>query len=296
MPGSKAEPGDGTTGSGERSRAALWLLLPSAALYVLTFLIPLAVVVVFSFASYHAGVTTLGHSLDNYREIFADGVTLGIFTHTIKLAIAITLICLVVGYPVAITMRRARPRVRLVLLVLIVSPLLTSVIVRNVAWLLILGRTGLINQALVDLGLVSTPLPLMYNDLGVVIAVVHVYLSFMVLPIFASLNAIEPSIEESAASLGATAWRTFVHVTLPLSLPGIAAGSTIVFILSMGIYLTPVIMGGNFVVTVPMVITDLVHNQFNWANASALAVALLVFIGAAASAFNAILRQRHAAP
>src|SRR5262249_42442338 len=125
---------------------------------------------------------------------------------------------------------------------------------------------------------------------------VHVYLSFMVLPIFASLNAIEPSIEESAASLGATAWRTFLHVTLPLSLPGIAAGSTIVFILSMGIYLTPVIMGGNFVVTVPMMITDLVHNQFNWANASALAVALLVFIGAAASAFNAILRQRHVAP
>lgn len=177
------------------------------------------------------------------------------------------------------------------LLVLIVSPLLTSVIVRNVAWLLILGRTGLLNRALLDLGLVTAPLRLMYNDLGVVVAVVHVYLSFMVLPIFASLNAIEPSIEESAMSFGAPAWRAFLQVTLPLSLPGIIAGSTIVFILAMGIYLTPVIMGGNFVVTVPMVITDLVHNQFNWANASALAVVLLFVIGAAASALNALGRR-----
>lgn len=269
----------------------LWLLLPSATLYVVTFVIPLAIVIVFSFASYRAGVTTLDLSLDNYRAIFHDGVTFGVFAHTIRLAIVITAACLVVGYPVAIAMRRARPRGRLVLLVLIVSPLLTSVIVRNVAWLLILGRTGLLNRALLDLGLVTAPLRLMYNDLGVVVAVVHVYLSFMILPIFASLSAIEPSIEESAMSLGAPAWRTFLQVTLPLSLPGIIAGSTIVFILAMGIYLTPVIMGGNFVVTVPMVITDLVHNQFNWANASALAVVLLFVIGAAASALNALGRR-----
>ena len=149
-------------------------------------------------------------------------------------------------------MRRVGPKARLWILLLVVSPLLTSIIVRNVAWVLILGRSGMINDVLISWGLISKPLPLMYNTFGVVLAVVHVYLSFMVLPLFAALSSINNSLEEAAASLGAKPLSIFLNVTLPLSLPGIMAGCTLVFILSMGVYLTPVIMGGNFVVTLPM--------------------------------------------
>ncbi|MBM3526423.1 MAG: ABC transporter permease [Alphaproteobacteria bacterium] len=172
------------------------------------------------------------------------------------------------------------------MIALIVSPLLTSIIVRNVAWMLILGRTGIINDALLAIGVIKTPLPLMFNELGVVIGVVHVYLTFMVLPIYASLSEIDPSLEESAASLGATPFKVFREVTLPLSLGGVVAGCTLVFILSMGIYLTPVIMGGNFVLTIPMVITDLVRNQYDWSKSSALSILLLLSIGLAAAAMG----------
>src|SRR5262249_12720293 len=157
-------------------------------------------------------------------------------------------------YPLALSMRRAGPRLRLVLLVLVVSPLLTSVIVRNVAWILVLGREGLVNGALRALGLTDQPLALMYNDLGVVIGVVLVSLACAVFPVFASLLTIDRGVEESAASLGARPLRVFWHVTLPLSLPGVIAGFTLVFVLSMGIYLTPVIMGGTFVTTISMII------------------------------------------
>ncbi len=271
---------------------ARWLLLaPTALLYTVTFLVPLILLLVFSVATWDRGVIRLGFSLANYRDFFADGVTAAIFGRTVRLAALITGVCLVLGYPVAAFMRHCGPRMRLVLVVLVVSPLLTSVIVRNVAWLLILGRTGLVNTGLQAMGVVDAPLKLMYNELGVVIAVVHVYLSFMVLPIFGALISIEPALEESAASLGAKSWQVFWNVTLPLSMPGVAAGCTLVFVLSMGVYLTPVIMGGNFVVTLPMVISEVVRNQFNWANGSALALVLLLFVTVLLSA-SARLQRR----
>jgi putative spermidine/putrescine transport system permease protein len=141
------------------------------------------------------------------------------------------------------------------------------------------------------LGIIDQPLPLLYNTFGVVVGVTHVYLSFVVLPLFASLLAIDPSLEENAASLGASPWRVFAHVTLPLSLPGLVAGVTLVFILSMGIYLTPVIMGGSFVTTLAMTITDLVRNQYDWARAAAFSVMLLAFIGAVLVLSYAATRQ-----
>jgi len=268
------------TDSDVHSKSAWWLLTPALALYAFTFFIPLLILLVLSFAKFEASITTLGFYSDNYVKFFTDGVTIPVFWNTVLLSLYITAACLLLGYPVAAYMRRSGPRMQLLLLFVIVSPLLTSIIVRNVAWVLILGRSGIINQTLIDWGLIAKPLPLMYNGFGVVLAVVHVYLSFMVLPVFASLQSINAAVEEGAASLGASPLRVFFHVTLPLSLPGVAAGCTLVFILSMGIYLTPVIMGGNFVVTLPMVITDVVRNQYNWPTASAMALMLLLAIGA----------------
>ena len=256
-----------------------WLLVPTSFLYIVTFFIPLITLLVMSFSRFESSVTTVGFYLDNYEKILTDGITLKIFFQTVELSLMITLFCLLLGYPVAMLMRRVGPRARLWILLLVVSPLLTSIIVRNVAWVLILGRSGMINDLLISWGLISKPLPLMYNTFGVVLAVVHVYLSFMVLPLFAALSSINNSLEEAAASLGAKPLSIFLNVTLPLSLPGIMAGCTLVFILSMGVYLTPVIMGGNFVVTLPMLIEDAVRNRYNWPEASAMALLLLIAIG-----------------
>ena len=256
-----------------------WLLVPTSFLYLITFFIPLITLLVMSFSRFESSVTTLGFYLDNYEKILTDGITLKIFFQTVELSLMITLFCLLLGYPVAMLMRRVGPKARLWILLLVVSPLLTSIIVRNVAWVLILGRSGMINDLLISWGLISKPLPLMYNTFGVVLAVVHVYLSFMVLPLFAALSSINNSLEEAAASLGAKPLSIFLSVTLPLSLPGIMAGCTLVFILSMGVYLTPVIMGGNFVVTLPMLIEDAVRNRYNWPEASAMALLLLIAIG-----------------
>lgn len=276
----------------QRGRAAWWLAAPTLLLYAVTFLVPLAIMAVFSVSKFDGAVTSFGFHLDNYASALTDDLTRSVFWKTVRLALWITLVCLVLGYPVAVHMRRSGRVARILLISLIVSPLLTSLIVRNVAWMLILGRTGIINQALLGTGLVTSPVPLMFNELGVVIAVVHVYLTFMVLPIYASLCDIDPSLEESAASLGASPLKVFWNVTFPLSLGGVIAGCTLVFILSMGIYLTPVIMGGNFVLTLPMVITDLVRNQYNWSRSSALAILLLAAIGLIAVVVALLQRRR----
>jgi putative spermidine/putrescine transport system permease protein len=266
-------------GSSEYESKRPWLLLvPSALLYSLTFAIPLIVLVAASFEKTTGGVTAATLSLENYRAFLTDGVALRAIQRTLYLALVISAFCLVFGYPVALWMRRAGGRLRLLLLFLVVSPLLTSVIVRNVAWILVLGQQGLINVALRNLGLTTGPIQLMYNDLGVVIGIVHVYLAFIVLPVFASLVAIDPAVEESAASLGASPRRVFWHVTLPLSMPGVIAGFTLVFVLCMGIYLTPVIMGGNLVVTISMIIADLVRTQFDMGRASAFSVMVLFIV------------------
>ena len=266
----------GTQGSAR----ALWLLAPALLLYAGTFVVPLVIILVYSVATFEGGIVRFGLDLGNYEAAFSDGVTLTVLWRTVRLSLLVTLISAVVGFPVALQLRRSGPAMRTLILALIVAPLLTSVIVRNVAWLLVLGRTGLVNNALAGLGLTEAPLPLMYNDAGVVAATVHVYLTFLVLPVYGALLGIDERVEESAASLGAGPASVFWRITFPLAVPGLVAGCSLVFVLAMGLYLTPAIMGGGFVVTIPMMITDLVRNQYNWPMASALAVLLLAAIGA----------------
>jgi len=255
-----------------------WLLFPTGLLYAGTFMIPFGILLVTSFFHFEGGVTTPGLYFDNYRKVFTDGVTMQVFRNSVILSAWITGIGLLIAYPTAILMRSLGPKARLVMIYVLVSPLLTSIIVRNLAWLLILGRTGIINAWLMDMGLISRPLPLMYNDFGVIVAVVHVYLPFAVLPIYSALSAIDRRVEAAAASLGAGPVQVFLNVTLPLSMPGVAAGMTLLFILSMGLYVTPVIIGGNFVVTLPMLITSAVRDQYNWPWASAMSILLLLSI------------------
>ena len=256
-----------------------WVLLaPVGLLYSVTFIAPLAMISVLSVSRFEGGVTSFAPTLDNYRLALQDGVTVAVLWRTARLAAFVTLVSAILAFPVALVMRRVGGAARMIILALVVAPLLTSVIVRNVAWLLVLGRNGFINDMLSKLGFISSPLPLMYNDFGVAVATLHVYLAFAVLPIYASVLSIDTRIEESAASLGASPANVFWRITFPLALPGVVAGCTLVFVLSMGLYLTPAIMGGSFVVTIAMLITDLARNQYNWPMASALAVLLLASI------------------
>lgn len=273
-------------------RLRLWgLIVPAGLVYTVTLAIPLVLLLIASFYRFEAGHTTPGFFLDNYVKIATDDVTLLVFWNTLVLALQITVISLLCAMPVALLMRRCGPALRLIAMFVLVSPLLTSIIVRNVAWMLILGRSGMINSWLMDTGLISSPLPLMYNEFGVIVATIHVYLPFAVLPIFAALQAIDPTREAAAASLGAPPWRVFWHVTLPLTLPGVIAAFALLFILSMGLYLTPVILGGNFVVTLPVMITDAAREQYNWPYASAMSVLLLITIAFVVAASSFVSRR-----
>jgi putative spermidine/putrescine transport system permease protein len=171
----------------------------------------------------------------------------------------------------------------------VIAPMLTGIVVRTFAWITILSDKGVINATLMAAGLIATPLPLMYNELGTVIALVHIYVPFMVLTLAGVIGRIDERLEEAAMSLGASPLRAFIEVTLPLSLPGILAGSLLVFALAISAYVTPYLMGGQQVLTLPMLIYQQVAATFNLAFAGALGVVLLVVSIALVVAYNHVL-------
>ena len=195
------------------------------------------------------------------------------------MAAATTGICLLLGFPLALFISRAGPR-KNIYLQLVILPFWTSFLVRLYAWLFLLRDTGLINTALQGLGLIHDPLPLLYNDGAVLLGLVYGYLPFMVLPVYATLERLDPALVEAAADLGARPWSTLLHVILPLSAPGIRAGGILVFIPALGAYLTPDLLGGGRTV----MIGNLVQNQFttarDWPFGSAVSVGLMALVGA----------------
>lgn len=229
-----------------RTPSTPWLLAAAPlAVFVGLFLLPLAnlfVISLFRFDRATGSLTTL--SLDNYTKFLGDPFYLGILWRTFKIALLVTGATLVLGYPVAYHLSRARGRRRAYLTLLILAPLLVSVVVRSFGWLVILGRNGLVNAVLTGLGVVDEPLRLLYTESAIVLGLTHVFLSFMVLSIAAALGRIDPALVHAAQNLGATPFGTFRRVILPLSLPGVAAGSLIVFTLSTSAFITPALLGG----------------------------------------------------
>jgi putative spermidine/putrescine transport system permease protein len=199
-----------------------------------------------------------------------------------------TIISLLIGYPLAHWMARMRSRVgHAALLMAVIAPLLTGIVVRTFAWMTLLSDRGVINTTLQSLGF--SPLPLMYNEFGVIVGLVHIYVPFMVLTLVGVIGRIDRTLEEAARGLGAGRLRTFLEVTLPLSLPGILAGSLLVFALAISAYVTPVVLGGNNVLTLPMLIYQQVSASFNLGFAGALGVVLLAVSLALVFAYNNIL-------
>jgi len=226
---------------------------------------------------------------EHYERLVTEGLFVRVFLRTFRIAAACVGLTLLFGYPVSLALARARPVWRLVLFGCVFLPLWTSVLARSYAWIILLQRRGLVNELLVSSGLTEQPLRLLYTEGAIIIAMVHILLPFMILPIYNSLVAIPPELTLAARNLGATAWRAFFNVTLPLSLPGILAGSLMVFILGIGFYVVPAIVGGSTTLVLATLIGQQMTVQLNWPFAGALCSVLLIVTLTLATAFRRFL-------
>jgi putative spermidine/putrescine transport system permease protein len=222
--------------------AALMLLSPILVVMTLFFLVPSLMLLQIGF--YENWPTVGKLTFDNYVTFFLTPYYIDLLFQSFKLASIVTVATLLVGYPLAFEMTRVSSKFKSAILILTISPLLVSVVVRAFGWMIILGYSGLLNNLLLSLHLISSPLPLLFTFDAVVVGFVHVLLPFMVLPIASVLRNIERNLYDASRSLGAGRLHTFYRVTLPLSLPGVAAGSMLVFFLTMGSFATPTLLGG----------------------------------------------------
>ena len=250
------------------ARRHVWLLLPALLVLGAFFVYPL-------FGILLRSVYKNGYTLESYRQVVRTSVYLTVIGLTFQTAALVTGLALLLGYPLAYVLATVRPRLARVLVVIVVLPFLTSIIVRTYAWMVLLGGNGVVNQYLMALGLTAAPLKLLYNRAGVVVGMTYVLLPFMVLTLASVMRGIDPALVRAAHSLGASRWQAFRRVFLPLSAPGIAGGTLLVFILSLGFFITPALMGGPSDVMIAMLIEREVEFTLNWSFASTLAVILL---------------------
>ncbi|MGQ3300703.1 ABC transporter permease [Reyranella sp.] len=224
-------------------------------------------------------------TLANYATLFEDVVFQKTFWITLNTSVIVTLGCLILGYPVAMGLVRSKTMAPFIL-VIILLPFWTSVLVRSYAWMVLLGRHGLVNEALMALGMIDRPIRILNTTLATQIAMIHILLPYMILPIANALRQIDPSLIRAASGLGSTPFMTFRQVILPLSMSGVAAGTLLTFVLALGFYITPAMVGGPRDITLSMLIAQQV-DQLNWAYAATLSAILL----ATALAILAVARK-----
>jgi putative spermidine/putrescine transport system permease protein len=279
-----------------RHGRALLLVAPAILFVALVLLVPLLTMGDASLHREEFGELLPGRTLNQYDTILRDADYLRLFRDTFGYAALVTLIAALLGYPVALHLVSARPRYRPFLYFVVAAPLLVNAVVRTYGWLLILGRTGLINALLVWSGLSTTPLALTGNAIGLVIGGVEVFLPFMILSLVTALSRIEPRWIEASALLGASSRQTFRNVILPLTLPGLATGSLLVFTLMLGAFVTPLILGGTALrfLSVSIFVDALV--LFNLSRATALAVILLFLLAVGYALQMGLRRLRMRAP
>ncbi|CAM3292148.1 MULTISPECIES: ABC transporter permease [Brevibacillus] len=246
------------------------LTAPALILLLGVFLIPMLLMLLLSFQDGQQAFT-----LANYSLFFQDTFYLDILWRTIRVSLWTVLATLVLGYPVAMFMAQASGKMRGIVTMCVLAPHLISVVIRNFGWVVVLGEKGWVNEMLMAMGIIETPLRLLYNELGVVIGLTDSFIAYMVLALATSLYAIDPSLNKAASILGASRARTFFSVTLPLSLPGIVAGTTLVFSLSMSAFVTPALMGGTSVKVIPVLAYEQIMSTLNWPLGAALAFLLL---------------------
>jgi len=279
------------------ARAAPYLLsLPAFLLFVGVLLVPIAMTVLLSFHDWgqYKGIQPV-LILKNWREVASDGYFHEMFLRTFRVALLVTLLTAVLGGPEAYILSRMRPPWRGLFLLVVLGPLLISVVARTLGWALLFGgSSGVINKALINLGIISAPLPFMFTETGVVVALTHVLMPFMVLAVWAALQRLDPQVENAAASLGAGQATILRRIVLPQVLPGVLSGAIIVFSLAASAFATPAIIGGRRLKVAATLAYDEFLNTLNWPLGAAVATLLLVALVTIIVGCNRLLERRYA--
>ena len=274
-----------------RSDGEWRVALPVAAFFALFFVAPLGVLFV---VSLFAEPTMQTLALRQYARFLGDRLHLGILADTLVLGVKATLVCLLLGYPLAWVIARARPRVQSLLVFAVILPLLTSVVVRTFAWIVILGRQGILNKTLLAVGLVDEPVRLLFTELGVVIVLAQVQLPLMVLPLLTTFGRIDPNLADASAALGAGQWRTFARIIAPLSLPGVAAGCVLVYAACVTAFVTQTLIGGARLIYVPLFMYQQATGANDWPFAAAIAIVFMFAVLFVVVLINTVGRSRRA--
>jgi len=280
-----------------RSAAGVALLLPALVFLVVFLVLPSLILLGYSgLTQSQGGDISLPLTAASYERLIFSAAYRRVVLLTLRVSFFTSLFTCLLAYPAAMVIAYGKPFLSRITMILVVAPLVVSVIVRTYGWQLLLGNsaTGGLNWLLHALGAGPTPVRVMYTEWAVVIASVHVFLPLMVLPLSASLGRINPSLNEAARMLGAPAWRAFLRITLPLSLPGLVAGLTIVFSLTAGSYVTPQMLGGTRGLMLGVLLEQQIHTSFDWPMAAAIA-AVMVVIALGANVGVGWFAERHAA-
>ena len=225
-----------------------------------------------------SGLNALQATFDNYRFLFEDDLYWRSYLKSVKIAAISTFWCLLIGYPMAYAIARANAGAKNILLLLVILPFWTSFLLRVYAWIGMLSTHGLINDGLLWLGVVNEPMKLLYTDFAVYVGIVYSYLPFMILPLYANLERLDLAMHEAATDLGATPWRAFTDITLPMSLPGVLAGCLLVFIPALGEFVIPALLGGLDSLMIGRQLFNEFFDNRDWPLASAVATILLLLL------------------
>jgi putative spermidine/putrescine transport system permease protein len=281
--------------NGPAARAPWVLTAPALMLFVGVLLIPLVMTMVLSFHDWgqYKGIEPV-FILKNWREIVTDPYYAEMFRRTFRIALLTTLITAALGAPEAYILNRMNGRWRSFFLLVILGPLLISVVVRTLGWALLFGgNNGLVNKLLMSFGLVRSPLPFMFTETGMVVALAHVMMPFMVLSVWAALQRLDPQIENAAMSLGAGSFMIIRRIIMPQIMPGVLSGAVIVFSLSASAFATPAIIGGRRLKVAATLAYDEFLNTLNWPLGAAVAVMLLVALVLIVVGSNALIERRY---
>jgi putative spermidine/putrescine transport system permease protein len=262
-----------------RTLSVVMFLAPALLFFVIVFIIPVALMIRYSFYEQtQAGDLTTEVTSANYVRLASVDLYRTVVMTTLRVSAWTTLISMLLAFPLALVMVRGNPIIGRVLTVIVLAPLLINVVVRTYAWRVILanGENGVLNWSLAHFGL--GPVQLLYTEWAVIIGSVHVFLPMMVLPLSAALGKIDPSVEEAAGTLGANSWAVFRRVTLPLSMPGLAVGGTLVFSLTASSFVTPALLGGNFAKMLGTLVEEQILTVFDWPFGAAIATLLTVIV------------------
>lgn len=268
---------------------------PSILIFLLIMVVPLVMTILLSFYSWDQYTGIVGEfTLKNWREIASDSYYLEIYIRTFRIALLVTIATTVIGVPEAYIISRVSLPWRNMCILIVLGPLFISVVARTLGWQLLFGSSGLINQGLVSLHILSEPFPFMFTETGVIIVLTHVLVPFMMLSVWAALQRLDPQVERAAFSLGASQWRVLRRVLLPQMLPGILAGAVMVFALAASSFATPAIIGGRRLKVASTVAYDEFLNTLNWPLGAATAVLLLVALVTIVFTSNRLIERRFA--